>query len=201
LAASGEPMETALSMLGSYLLGCFSCGYYLVRWSTGGDIREQGSRSAGATNVGRRLGPAGFFLTLIGDGLKGALAVWGARRLGLAEGGQAWAVAAVVAGHIWPVQLRFRGGKGVAPCIGGLILLAPWPLLVALPAFALAFAFFRKFDISGLLALSATPVAGYYLGYGGASSIGMAFAIILLLFAHRRNIAVYCDSLRKSLRG
>lgn len=194
-------MEIAVVLLASYALGCFSSGYYLVRWRTGGDIREKGSRSSGATNVGRSLGPAAFALTLTGDALKGALAVWGAGRLGVGEGGQALAMAAVVAGHIWPFQLGFRGGKGAAPLLGALIFFSPGLLAVALPAFTLAFAFFRKFDISGLLALSTMPVTGYWLGYSSVGLIGMTFAIALLLFAHRGNIAVYCDSLRKSLRG
>ena len=65
---------------GAYFIGCFTTGYYLVRLRTGKDIREMGSGSAGARNVGRFLGKSGFFLTMLGDFIKGALAVWLARK-------------------------------------------------------------------------------------------------------------------------
>ena len=100
--------------LGAYLLGCLATGYYLVRARTGRDIREIDSGSTGARNVGRVLGKTGFGLTVLGDFGKGALAVWGARHWTHDHQLAALAMLAVVAGHIWPAQLRFRGGKGVA---------------------------------------------------------------------------------------
>jgi glycerol-3-phosphate acyltransferase PlsY len=106
---------TALGVLAAgYALGCFSTGYYLVRNRTGMDIRELGSGSTGARNAGRVLGRQGFWLTMGGDMVKGGLTVWltlaltGNYRLALL------ALLAVVAGHVWPAQLGFRGGKGVS---------------------------------------------------------------------------------------
>src|SRR5262245_37550080 len=63
-------------VVSAYLIGCFTTGYYLVRWRCGKDVRETGSGNAGARNVGRLLGSSGFLLTLFGDYAKGALAVW-----------------------------------------------------------------------------------------------------------------------------
>src|SRR4051794_30300652 len=92
--------------LGAYLLGCFTPGYYLVRLRTGQDIREEGSGSVGAKNVGRLLGWRGFMLTVFGDIGKGMLAVWATRRFTNSDGMAAIAMVAVAVGHVWPAQLR-----------------------------------------------------------------------------------------------
>src|ERR1700691_1629571 len=88
--------RAAACVCGAYLIGCFTTGYYLVRWRTGGDIREMGSGSAGARNVGRVLGKLGFFVTVTGDFLKGILAVWLARSFSNDDFSAALAVPAVV---------------------------------------------------------------------------------------------------------
>jgi len=110
----------SLVILTGYVLGCFASGYYLVRWRTGDDVRVVGSGSAGATNVGRVLGWQGFWLTVSFDFLKGFFAVWLAEHFHLKPAGVMLTLLAVVAGHIWPVQLWFRGGRGVATALGGL---------------------------------------------------------------------------------
>src|ERR1043166_9636458 len=96
----------------AYLAGCFTSGYYLVRMRLGEDIRELGSGSVGARNVGRVLGKTGFLLTLGLDFAKGSFAVWAARHFTtpVDERLVALAMASVIAGHVWPLQLRFRGG-------------------------------------------------------------------------------------------
>src|ERR1035441_7362285 len=114
---------TALGVLaGSYVLGCFSTGYYLVRQRTGQDIRELGSGSTGARNAGRVLGCQGFWLTMAGDMAKGALAVWLALALTGNDRVAMLAWLAVVMGHIWPAQMGFRGGKGVSTSLAGLLI-------------------------------------------------------------------------------
>src|ERR1051326_144191 len=107
--------------LGAYGLGCFTTGYYLVRLCRGCDIRDLGSGSVGAKNVARIMGWTGFLLTVLGDVGKGAFAVWAARYFATDPIIIGLALIAVVAGHIWPVQLFFRGGKGVATLLGGLV--------------------------------------------------------------------------------
>src|SRR5256886_13136692 len=105
--------ETLVMLLG-YALGCFTSGYYLVRWRTGDDIRWLGSGSVGATNVGRVLGRPGFLLTVLCDFFKGLFAVWLARYFQLNPTGTVLTMVAVAIGHIWPAQLWFHGGKGLA---------------------------------------------------------------------------------------
>src|SRR5574339_339768 len=117
--------EEMLVILVAYALGCFTAGYYLVRWWTGEDVRYSGSGSSGATNVGRVLGRPGFLFTLLLDLTKGCLAVWLAEYLRLRPTTAVLSMLAVVAGHIWPLQLRFRGGKGVATGLGALLVLEP----------------------------------------------------------------------------
>src|SRR5262249_3474541 len=111
--------------LGAYALGCFTLGYYLVRGRTGQDIRELGSGSVGARNVGRVLGWMGFVVTVAGDFAKGAFAVWATSHFTQDDCLLALALVSVVMGHIWPAQLRFHGGKGVATSLGGLVVYDP----------------------------------------------------------------------------
>jgi acyl-phosphate glycerol 3-phosphate acyltransferase len=139
--------------LAAYLLGCFTTGYYLIRLRLGQDIRDLGSGNVGARNVGRLLGWPGFLVTVLGDFGKGALAVWAARHFTTDDWGVLVAMLAVVAGHIWPVQLLFRGGKGMATSLGAL-LTYDWQLaLVFVLLFAAAFAALRKTVLPGLFAV------------------------------------------------
>src|SRR5580692_10750016 len=98
-------------ILASYALGCIVTGYYLVRMRTGLDVRAHGSGSVGATNVGRIVGPVGFGVTFLGDVCKGMTAV----ALPLWRSLPEWTLLActlgVVLGHLFPLQLGFRGGK------------------------------------------------------------------------------------------
>jgi glycerol-3-phosphate acyltransferase PlsY len=183
--------------LAAYALGCFTTGYYLVRWRTGRDIRTVGSGSVGARNVGRLLGRPGFVATVLADFAKGALAVWGTRHFTTDDRLAALALLGVVAGHIWPVQLRFHGGKGMATSLGAL-LIYDWPLAVAFALlFGGAFAVFRKTVIPGLLALASLPFMSLLLGRGAAEVIGCAMLAGLVLLAHRKNLATEIPLLRE----
>lgn len=185
---------TVLIILFSYLLGCFTTGYYLVRTVNGQDIRAIASGNAGSRNVGRLLGAGGFLLTFLGDAGKGLLAVYLAYRLG---GGQMLATAAllaVTAGHIWPLQLHFRGGKGFATFCGGLLLLYPQLLLLGLALCAVLYSLLRRTTRSGLVALAATPVLQVIVHLRGSLPLsGQEFGlycllVLVVLFAHRDNI-------------
>ena len=174
--------------LAAYVLGCITTGYYLVRWRTGQDIRKVGSGSVGARNVGRLLGRPGFVATVLADFAKGALAVWGARRFTTDDRLVALALLGVVAGHIWPIQLRFHGGKGMATALGAL-LIYDWQLAVAfVMIFGAAFAVLRRTVIPGLFALAALPFASLLLERGAAEVIGSAMLAGLVLLAHRKNL-------------
>jgi glycerol-3-phosphate acyltransferase PlsY len=175
--------------LAAYALGCFTTGYYLVRWRTGQDIRELGSGSVGARNVGRLLGRQGFLATMLADFGKGALAVWAARHFTANDRLLALAMVGVVAGHLWPVQLRFRGGKGMATSVGAL-LLYDYRLVVAFVLFfGGGLAVLRKTVIPGLFALACLPFTALFLGREAAEVIGCSILAGLVLLAHRKNLA------------
>lgn len=176
--------------LGAYLLGCFNTGFYLVRLKQKIDIRSLGSGNAGARNVGRVLGWPGFVLTLIGDAGKGALAVWATRHFCAVDALLAIAVLAVVAGHIWPAQLKFHGGKGMATAMGTLWVL-DYRLVVGVGlAFILPWVLLRKTVLPGLFGVCLLPLMGFYLGHSPALNLGLTFLAILVLAAHRKNLGV-----------
>lgn len=176
------------TILGGYLLGCFSTGYYLVRFSTGSDIRVLGSGSAGAINVSRKLGIRGFALTFLGDVIKGTIAVGVALYLRLDPLVVMLVLVAVVAGHIWPVQLRFRGGKGVATAFGALIALDYKLALVLLLLAGIIFVLMKRFTLSGLVAITLSPAIAIIMGHPPTNVIGIAAMALIILTAHRANI-------------
>jgi glycerol-3-phosphate acyltransferase PlsY len=181
--------EAGYVCLAAYLLGCFTTGYYLVRWRTGQDIRDLGSGSVGGRNVGRLLGWKGFLATVMGDFAKGALAVWAARCFTTDNGLVVLAVPAVVAGHVWPAQLRFRGGKGMATSVGALMVYDYRLALVFVLLFATASVALRKTVLPSLFAMVCLPLAAMYLGRGPAVVLGVSVLAGLVLLAHRGNLA------------
>jgi len=174
--------------MGAYVLGCFSTGYYLVLARSGRDIRQIESGATGARNVSRVLGPWGFILTLAGDFAKGALAVWAAQELCANDFVTALVLLAVVAGHIWPVQLRFRGGKGVATSLGGLLLF-DWRLAVTYAViFVLLFLLTRRTILPGLFAYACLPFAAHGFDHDPVGTTMIAALCALVLLAHRKNL-------------
>lgn len=181
-------IEVSAALVGAYALGCLATGYYLVRALKGVDIRAQGSGNAGARNVGRVLGRTGFVLTTLGDAGKGALAIWVARRLFQDESIAALALLAVTAGHIWPVQLRFRGGKGVATSLGALCVY-DWRLTIAyLLLLAPGLLVARKTVLPGILAFAGPPAAAAWLSYGWLEICALVSLTTMIFVAHRTNL-------------
>jgi len=174
--------------LSAYLLGCFTAGYYLVRLRTGLDIRTIGSGSVGARNVSRVLGIGGFFFTLLFDFGKGALAMWLARHFTGSERMAALAIVMVVAGHIWPVPLRFHGGKGMATALGGLVFFDPQLTVVFVVLFLCLFALLRKTVLPGLFAMVCVPAAAVFLDRDYVDVAFLCCLAGLVLIAHRTNI-------------
>jgi glycerol-3-phosphate acyltransferase PlsY len=175
-------------IIGAYLVGGLSPGYWLVRWRVGIDVRTTGSGATGASNVGRVLGRKGYAMVLVVDLLKGALVGGVARALGTPT---VWAFAAaflVVIGHIWPIWLGFRGGKGVGPFIGVWLVLAPLALLPSLVIGLSLLAWLRRVSLAGLCSLIVLPAAAWW-ATEARSAVAVACATIsLLLWAHRANI-------------
>jgi len=174
--------------LGAYVLGCFTTGYYLVRVRTGRDIRGQGSGSVGAKNVGRTLGWTGFSVTLLGDVGKGTFAVWAASHWTRDPHYLALAMIAVVVGHIWPAQLRFHGGKGVATYLGALLLYDYHLTVAFVLLFVALFAFVRKSVLPGLFAFVCLPLVSYYLKRDSVEALELSLLAGLILVAHRKNL-------------
>ncbi len=177
-----------LIIAASYGAGCFTAGYYLFRWRTGHDIREYGSGNPGARNVGRLLGPGWFVVTLLLDSTKGALAVCSALHFGLSDLGVIVVMLATVSGHIWPLQLCFRGGRGVAASLGAGVVYTPTVTAIVLPVFVVLLALLRNSTLSGLLAFVLAPGVALLSGHGALTTSGLSALAVLVLFAHRRDI-------------
>ena len=182
---TGKEMTVILS---TYVLGCFTAGYYWVRWRTGQDIRQMGSGSVGARNVGRVTGPLGFVVTFLLDFGKGALAAGAALYFGLGAEAVVASLVAVVAGHNWPMQLRFHGGKGIATSLGALLAYDPFIVLILVTLFLPGFVLLRSFNLGGLMAFALSPFVVFLCGLGNPEIAAISFLAIVVLFSHRRNI-------------
>ena len=177
-----------MMVLGSYALGCLTLGYYLVLLTKGEDVRLLGSGSVGASNVGRELGLWGFGLTVAGDLIKGAVAVWAAERVTSGEAWKTAAMLAVVAGHVWPVQLRFQGGKGVATSTGALIFLDPWSTGGLFLLFGVARVALGNTVLAAMAAFSLLPLLSGITGQPMLRILGFAALAAMILVAHRANL-------------
>lgn len=175
-------------ILASYFIGCFTAGYYWTRLRTGRDIRASGSGNVGARNVGRTLGRGAFAVTLLIDAAKGALAVLGASWIGLGSEAVVASVVAVVVGHNWPVQLRFRGGKGIAVSMGALLAYDPVIVLALFAVFLPVLAVLRNFTLSGMIAFALGPLLALLCRAPKIEVAAVSILAVLVLLTHRRNI-------------
>ncbi|HEX8147515.1 MAG TPA: glycerol-3-phosphate 1-O-acyltransferase PlsY [Pyrinomonadaceae bacterium] len=192
-------MLHAAIVLLAYLLGSVPFGYLLVRLSVGGDVRETGSGGTGATNVTRRAGRGVGVLTLLLDLLKGTAAVLVAKALlGVSDNAQWWvcaAAAAAVLGHVFPVWLKFRGGKGVATGLGVFLVLAPIATLCALLLFVVVVWLWRYVSLGSIAAATVLPLAVWSLGAPGIGDratrpllLLSVLGAALIVFMHRANV-------------
>ncbi|HVF23086.1 MAG TPA: glycerol-3-phosphate 1-O-acyltransferase PlsY [Pyrinomonadaceae bacterium] len=181
-------MRAVLVVMLAYLIGSIPFGYLIVRMSGRGDVRQTGSGGTGATNVSRRAGKAAGVFTLILDACKGAIAVLIATRTGDSSLIAAAAIAVIV-GHIFPVWLGFRGGKGVATAVGVFVVLAPLALLCAGIVFLIVFLFTRYVSLGSITAAAIVPFVGWFTGLTLATLTSAVVAAALVIFAHRANIA------------
>jgi glycerol-3-phosphate acyltransferase PlsY len=172
-------------LLGSYLLGSVPFGVIITRLGGAGDLRAIGSGNIGATNV-LRTGRKGLAAaTLLLDGGKGAAAVLIADAL--APGLGPFAAAGVFFGHLFPIWLRFHGGKGVATFLG-IALALHWPCgLVALGAWLLGALVSRYSSVGAFSAVIATPVAAAFFFRADLTLLFLAFAVVIF-WRHRDNI-------------
>lgn len=179
----------------SYLVGSIPFGYLIARLK-GMDIRQHGSHNIGATNVTRVLGKKFGYACFLCDFLKGLLPVM--LLAGMADSDWSGVAAAMgtVLGHVFPVWLGFKGGKGVATCLGALLALAWLPVLVGIAVWLLVFYSMRIVAVASLAAVIAIPVMALLLrlfNWCGSASwpvIGiMALAAVLVIVRHSENIS------------
>lgn len=180
----------------SYLLGSIPFGYLLVRIFRGSDIRKSGSGNIGATNVART-SPALGIATLILDALKGLAAVtitriWIAPRASIAAAAIC-AIAALFAiiGHVFPLWLKFRGGKGVATGLGAFSMLAPKAIVAIVGVFAVIVVAFRYVSLGSIVAVAVFPFLAWILDGYGRVPVAMAcftMASLLIIAKHHQNI-------------
>ena len=176
-----------ITALISYLIGSIPFGLLLTRAAGLGDIRSIGSGNIGATNVLRTGNKKLAAATLILDGAKGAVAVALAKHFGDNDLALIAAIFSIL-GHIFPIWLKFKGGKGVATTLGMLLVLAPWTCLIAcLTWLAVAFTA-RVSSLSALIALALTPLTSFLLYHDTRLSIVCLLVAILVFYTHRANI-------------
>jgi acyl phosphate:glycerol-3-phosphate acyltransferase len=183
----------------AYLLGSIPSGFLLVRLFLKEDIRAKGSGNIGATNVVRAGGKGLGALTFLLDACKGYLAVVLANQISLLPGvtpvphQNALAVAALCAiiGHLHPVWLGFKGGKGVATAFGVFIALAPWAALGALAVFGVTFALSRYVSLASLFASIAFPIFALTLPHADRGvwlTAVLMFIPVMVIVKHNQNI-------------
>jgi glycerol-3-phosphate acyltransferase PlsY len=179
-------MQTALAVLGAYLLGSMSFAIVLSRLFALPDPRSYGSGNPGATNVLRTGSKRVAALTLLGDGGKGWLAVWIAALVEPAA--VPYAGVAVFLGHLFPVFHGLKGGKGVATAAGVLLAFNLWLGLVTAVSWLAIFAFFRVSSLAALVASLFAPFYAFWL-FGLHPVFPAVVAIaVLLLWRHKDNI-------------
>ena len=176
----------------SYLMGSIPFGYLLVRFVTGEDVRSSGSGNIGATNVARTSRALGI-ATLVLDAAKGLAAVLFA---GLVFSGMhrhllmTTAALLAVVGHLFPVWLKFRGGKGVATSLGAFAMLTPKTILCLVGVFLLLAVAFRYVSLGSIAVAAAFPLLAWALGeYREPLEIAIITIVsVLVIWKHRQNI-------------
>jgi acyl phosphate:glycerol-3-phosphate acyltransferase len=174
----------------SYLLGSIPFGYLLVRTVRGQDVRQSGSGNIGATNVSRT-SPGLGVLTLLFDALKGLAAVVLTRTLYPSHNALLGTAALfAIVGHMFPVWLRFRGGKGVATGLGSFLVLTPKTILIMIAIFVVIFLAFRYVSLASILTVAVFPLLAWILEPFHSSQLlpFIAAASLLIVVKHHENI-------------
>jgi len=183
-------MRPLPALVAAYLIGGIPFGFLLVKLKTGRDVREAGSGNIGATNVLRTTGTAAGVLTLLLDIGKGFFAVWAASRL--TSGNVHWMSAAAVAvmlGHMFPIFLGFKGGKGVASFIGAYLYLTPLPMAGVLLVWLGTVALTRFVSLGSILAAGTFPLAVWLIAHPPLSVMAASIASsALVVVRHKTNI-------------
>lgn len=177
----------AAAIVAGYVIGSIPFALILAeRW--GADLRQVGSGNLGAANVMRASGLTAGILVAGLDMAKGAASVWLASRISASADAPAAAGFAAIIGHIYPVWLRFRGGKGVATACGVFSLLTPLALPPALAIFAAVVWLTQFISLGSVAAAIALPPMAYALGAPAPAAAAAAAAAAIIVFRHRSNV-------------
>ncbi|MGH7797620.1 MAG: glycerol-3-phosphate 1-O-acyltransferase PlsY [Candidatus Binatia bacterium] len=176
----------------AYLLGSIPSGY-IVGALAGVDVRNAGSGNIGATNVARIVGKRLGALTLLADTAKGYVPVFIALRMGLSPAAVALVAIASFLGHLYPVFLRFKGGRGVATAFGALLALAPVATLILIGVFAVIVLCGRRISLGSIAAALAAPFALWSISAAPAFIAMSAFLGAMVILRHRDNIKRLLD--------
>ena len=188
LKLHGLPNEMeALLVIFSYLLGSVPSGLIIGKLS-GLDVRKAGSGNIGATNVARLLGKTGGLLTLVGDTAKGFIPVLVVQQMGFSYSVTALVGVAAFLGHLYPIFLKFKGGKGVATSFGVLLGLAPLATIILLVVFAAVAFTTRIVSLSSMVTAVAAPLVLWLFYYSPTYVIVTAFMALMIVFRHYANI-------------
>jgi len=181
-------MLTVIFVIAAYLLGSISFAVVSSKLFGLADPRSYGSGNPGATNVLRSGKKAAAALTLFGDAAKGWLAVFLAIQFALSDVQIALVALAVFIGHLFPVFLRFKGGKGVATALGILLAFDLWLGLGGLATWLFMAVVFRLSSLAALTAAVATPVYAIWLGLPKEWVLASGIMSLLLIWRHKSNI-------------
>jgi len=183
-------MTPVLALAAAYLIGSIPFGFLLVKWKTGADVRAAGSGNIGATNVLRTTGRGAGIATLLLDIAKGYGAVW--LTAYLTQNNIEWmsaAAIAVMAGHAFPVFLRFKGGKAVASFVGAFLYLTPLALAAVTVVFVAAVAYSRYISLGSVLGAGTFPLAVWLIEKPPLAVVAAAvLAGGFIVYRHRANI-------------
>jgi glycerol-3-phosphate acyltransferase PlsY len=185
-----NPLTQILFIIVSYLIGAVPFGLLFTRLFSGIDVRTVGSGNIGATNVLRAAGKKGAVLTLLADCLKGFLPAFLARMLFHDDLITAFSGAAAMLGHVFPVYLRFKGGKGVATSFGVVLAVSPGAGLIALLVWLAAAIIWRYSSLSALIAIASYPLVTFVVPPSPSKPYGLLSLFIfgMIYFRHRENI-------------
>ena len=168
----------------SYSLGSITGAYYVTKWMMGKDIRQLGSGNVGARNAGRQVGKKGFIYTTLIDTIKVMIALY-LTTVFFPQNDLMLLVSAffLLVGHIWPIHLGFKGGKGVVVFLASTLFFVPFAIAVLGLLFATAYIIARNFTVAGLISMTAIPITAWILEeYDFA--IGLFILLIVVVLSH-----------------
>ena len=182
-------IEFILLIIAAYLLGSVPAAYLVAKWLRGIDIRQYGSGNVGASTISAIVSKRWSIPVTIFDIGKGALTVWAAQMLGLGAAEQVIVGIITITGHIWPVFLRFRGGRGIFTTLGVILILSP-KLGLIVSVLTYLFAPFRQLSLGVLVSLTSLPVLSWFLsqplGIDKPLPLTLGLVAMLLLAIFRR---------------